>query len=154
MFYPQTQQDENLLNELLVVQNKYQQKLLDGHIIYRHNSTYPRLSCSKKRGVEAGREVVSNLCDGLIDGAPISILHDIIDAKLGDNNKYNLIGSDRPISILHLAPKIPAYILSGQAYYIEKLLCYGSHYQSLVILLTKAHLTVKERQELKQFVEN
>jgi len=152
MYYPQSQQDENLLNELKVVQFKYQQKLLDGLIIYKINSFYPRLSCSKRRGVEAGRELVSNLCNGLINGAPVSILSDIRNAKLNDNNKFNIMCSDRPISILHLDTKIPDYILHGQAYYIEKLLAYGSHCQSLIILLTKADLTGNERQQLKQFV--
>ena len=89
MYYPQSLEDENLLKQLQTIQNKFRMKLTDGLIIIKHNSQYPRLSCTNKRGVEAGRELVANLCNGLINNAPISILYDIIQATLTDNNYWD-----------------------------------------------------------------
>lgn len=144
MYYPQSLEDENLLKQLQTIQNKFRMKLTDGLIIIKHNSQYPRLSCTNKRGVEAGRELVANLCNGLINNAPISILYDIIQATLTDNNYWNLLCSNIPLTILHLDTNIPTYILHDQDYHINMLLNYGDHYDTILKLIKSATLTEEE----------
>ena len=148
MYYPQSQEDELLLKDLQTVQNKYRMKLMDGLIIIKVNSQYPRLSCSNKRGVEAGRELIANLCNGLINGAPISILSDISNAILSDKNKFTLISSNIPISILHLEQKIPTYILHDQDYHISMVLNYGNHYDAILKMVTTSNLTSREIKQI------
>jgi len=148
MYFPQSLQDEELLKEFHVIQNKYNLKLLDGLIIYKSNSLYPRLACSNRRGIAAGREVVENLCNGLIDNVPISILSDIKNAKLSHDNKFNLITSNIPISILHLRQKPPDYILNEADYFIKRLLEKHTAYEVLIKILKLSTLTDAERKML------
>ena len=110
MYYAQTKTDEIKLNNFRAVITKYHVKLLEGIIIKKPNAIYPRLICSKLRGIKAGDQLVKNLCDGLINNADPSILFDII------NNEFDI--DKNPF-----LKNIPNYILRDDDYYIDKLIC-------------------------------
>ena len=76
-FYPQSPQDEIILDNFRDVVSKYRTLCLDGLIVKPANGIYPRLSISHLRGARAGEELVNFLCRCLIHHAPLSILDDI-----------------------------------------------------------------------------
>tara|TARA_R110000824_G_scaffold347197_1_gene533991 strand:- start:1618 stop:2121 length:504 start_codon:yes stop_codon:yes gene_type:complete len=123
MYYAQTKTDEIKLNNFRAVITKYHVKLLEGIIIKKPNAIYPRLICSKLRGIKAGDQLVKNLCDGLINNADPSILFDIINNEIGINLEYNIPFSSNKLSFINLQQNIPNYILRDDDYYIDKLIC-------------------------------
>jgi len=145
-YYPQTESDEEKLNNFRSVVNKYKMKELDGLIVKKRNATYPRLKCSKLRGAKAGEQLVKNLCDGLIDNADGSIIHDIMDADLGCNIEHNIPFSHKKLSFINLDDKLPDYILHGDDYYIAKLLKHKDEKKIGIIkqIISTANLSLDE----------
>tara|TARA_R100000278_G_C5416112_1_gene144879 strand:+ start:265 stop:651 length:387 start_codon:yes stop_codon:yes gene_type:complete len=108
-FYPQSPEDEILLDNFRDVVAKYRTLCLDGMIVKPKNGTYPRLSITHKRGARAGEELVNFLCRMLINDPPLSIIHDIEDAEFCFNPKYELLGSTKPLTFMVLQDEIPNY---------------------------------------------
>ena len=110
-YYPQTPNDECLLDNFRDLVYKYRTLCLDGLIVKPKNGVYPRLCISHQRGERAGRELVNHLCANLILNPPMSIIHDIEDAEFCFNPKYEMLGSTKLLSFMVLLDKVPSYKL-------------------------------------------
>lgn len=108
-FYPQTPNDELLLDNFRDVVAKYRSLCLDGLIVLPKNGKYARLRISHQRGVRAGQELLNHLCANLIYSPPVSMLRDIENAEFCFNPRYEMLGSTQLLSFMVLQPGIPQY---------------------------------------------
>ena len=105
MFYPQTINDNKLLESFKDIIEKYKFKIDKGLYIKKHNSLYPRLQNTKKRGKSAGLEVIHDLCVGLIDEPHFNIIFDIMktDIEITFDKKLDCYKSSHLLSFINLS---------------------------------------------------
>jgi len=107
--YPQTPEDEVLLDNFRDICIKYQYLIIDGLIIKPKNGTYARLSVTHQRGKRAGLELVNFLTRGLILDAPLTILNDIELTVFCIHKKSGTLGCKNPLSFMILGDSLPEY---------------------------------------------
>ncbi len=108
MYYPQTKEDNKTLETFKDIIGKYTYKISQELYIKKHNSLYPRLKDSKKRGKAAALEIIDDLCHGLIDTPPFSIIYDIMNKyEITYDHKADLYCCEWKLSFINLDTNIP-----------------------------------------------